>query len=470
MLGTTTDCAECRDPGCPLANTLLACTSADGCARAACATGFGNCDTTSLDCEASFATGGTCLPSHRGTTGFATDYLYVSSTTIGTDGAFFLSGAFRGTLDFDPSDASDLHSAPALGTFITRFNADGSYAWTRGFPEPTIALGLALAPAAGGAVVAVSSFSGSVDLDPGPGVDQHVTGSDRQTPVIKLAADGALVWARTFEGTAERSFSSATGAAVDASDAVYLAGFFLSTVDFDPGPGTALRTTSSTQAGALVKLTPAGEFSWVQTVGGNEECGSSLTAVAVATDGTVWATGSACQAALFAAYAATGDARGLWRLPASESYSVGTALAAGANGSVYVGGAATGLVDLDPGPGVALRWTGDVLGGGFLLKLAPDASLLWSLALPGLGVAGLASTDDGGVLAVGQRRVAKLGPDGTPGWTFATENGDVEAVAAQGSRFVLAGAAGSRDSSDFDPGPGTQILDGSVRYLSRFDF
>jgi hypothetical protein len=88
-LGTAVNCAACGDPACTLANTLMACTSADQCGRAVCAAGFGNCKASSLDCETSFAAGGTCLPRYEGTTVFATDYTYTSSTAIGTDGSFF---------------------------------------------------------------------------------------------------------------------------------------------------------------------------------------------------------------------------------------------------------------------------------------------------------------------------------------------------------------------------------------------
>lgn len=48
--------------------------SADRCGRAVCEAGFGNCDVSSLDCDTSFAAGGTCLPHYLGTTALATGY------------------------------------------------------------------------------------------------------------------------------------------------------------------------------------------------------------------------------------------------------------------------------------------------------------------------------------------------------------------------------------------------------------
>jgi hypothetical protein len=489
-LGTAVNCAACGDPACTLPNTLMSCASADQCARAICAVGFGSCNGSSLDCETGFAAGGTCLPRHRGTTGFATDYTPGSWTAIATDGSFFLAGQFRGTVDFDPTGAHDVHSAvgPAdIAAFITKLNADGSYAWTRSFSDPGVALG-AVAGASGGAVVAVGVFSGSIDLDPGPGVDLHQSGTtpSNQGLVVKLAADGSFVWGRTFEGTPYRSYSSAVGVAVDASDAVYVSGIFDSDVDFDPGPGVALRTAPLVGDAMLVKLTAAGDFSWVQTIN-NRDCHTELWSVALATDGTVWSVGwtgmgPACDdlpdpggpgtQPLIAAYSAAGDARGVWELPPTQLPGYAFGVAAGPNGSMYVGGVASGLIDLDPGPGMALRWAGPTQSG-FVAKLAPDAGLLWAQVLPGISVNALAATGDGGVLIAGwgpNAVVAKLGPDGTAGWTFATggPSGSADAVAARGGSFVVAGS--SQGSGDFDPGPGRQILDGDIRFLSRFDF
>lgn len=496
-LGTDVDCAACGDPACTLTNTLTACASADHCTRAVCAVGFGNCNVSGLDCEASFSDGGTCLPRQRWTTGFATDYTYTSWTTIGTDGSFFLAGAFRGTLDFDPTGSHDMHSAAGpsdLASFITKLNADGSYAWTRSFPEPGVAFG-AVAAAADGAVVVVGVFNGSIDLDPGPGVDLHDSGAlqSDQALVVKLASDGSLVWGRTFAGTTYRSYSSAVGVAVDAADSVYVSGIFDSEVDFDPGSGMALRTAPLVGDAMLVKLTAAGDFSWVQTIN-NRDCHTELWSVAVATDGTIWSVGwtgmgPSCDdlpasgpgsQPLVAAYSAAGDARGVWEMPPSQSPAYALAVAAGPNGSVYVGGEAEGLIDLDPGPGVATRWVGPT-GSGFLAKLAPDASLLWAVGVPGISVNGIAGTADGGVLAAGNRPtaivnqgptavVAKLGPDGAPGWTFVTggPGGSADSIAVRGGSFAVAGF--SQGSGDFDPGPGTNILNGNIRFLSRFDF
>ncbi len=493
-LGTDVNCAACGDPVCPLANTMTTCTSVDGCAHSVCAAGFGNCKASSVDCETSFAAGGTCLPRYLGTTTFATDYVYTSQTAIGTDGSLFLVGTFRGTVDFDPTSAQDIHTAagPAdIAAFVTKLNADGSYVWTRSFPEPGVDFGR-VAATAGGGVVIVGVFSGEIDLNPGPGVDMHVAGPamfGQQTLILELDAQGSLVWGRTFQGqdTAPSPYSSPAAVAVDATGAVYVGGLFTGSVDFNPGAGTASRTADLSADAMLVKLTPSGDFAWVQTVD-DGDCHAEFWGLAVATDGTVWGvgdTGSAASCAhmtstqgvdeiLIALYGQDGSERGIRRLPQLHSIASGSAVAAGANGSVYVAGVASGVVDVDPGQSTSLLWTGSSGLGGFVIKLAADASLLWGVALPSVTVKALAFTADGGVLAVGQADravVAKLSADGIPAWTFATgsPSGSADSVAVRGSTFVVAGSSfGS--GGDFDPGAGTQILSGDIRFLSRFNF
>lgn len=221
----------------------------------------------------------------------------------------------------------------------------------------------------------------------------------------------------------------------------------------------------------------------------------------MATDGAVWAAGTigvhpACELQqssgpalqpIVAAYSVGGTERGTWRMPPLDSAGYGSSVVAGANGSVYVGGIAAGRIDLDPGPGVTMRWAGpsrddsNLYPSSFVVKLAPDASLVWAQTFPGVYLKGLAFAGDAGVLVAGRGPtaaavVAKLGPDGTSGWTFAIGGPDTAAdsVAARGNTFVVAGSnqiTGTEDGAgDFDPSAGTQILAGNLRFLSRFRF
>jgi hypothetical protein len=484
-LGTDANCEGCGDKACALANTVLTCPSANACTSAICAPGYGNCDSSTPDCEASFASGATCLPGHLGTAVFALPPVSAETVAVATDGSYFVAGSFSGSADFDPTPGQDIRTSdtPSVGNgFITKLNADGSYAWTRTFSSGANVIS-SLAAAAGGAVVATGRYVGAVDLDPGTGVDLHqmAAGSLGDAFVVKLDAAGSFVWGGTFAGTGVNSQVDARQVAVDGTDTVYVAGGFTSTVDFDPGPGTATSTGSQPiGTGMVVKLTAAGAFAWVQVVY-NGPCFSVLDSVAVGTDGAVWSVGSpdttsscplgpasAMGSALIVSYTGSGAARGMWFFGSGTASP--SSVAAGLDGSVYIGGLASGMADFDPGPGEAKRLS--LPGGGFILKLGSDAGFGWVQTLPDVSIYSVAGTSDGGVLASGTGAfLTKLNSDGTSGWTFVSGGSRTvpRAVSAGAASFALVGF-NQDGSSDFDPGAGLDIVSGTFAYLSRFSF
>ena len=75
------------------------------------------------------------------------------------------------------------------------------------------------------------------------------------------------MWGRTFPGTAFNTNGTGSGVAIDATGAVYVAGYFSGTVDFDPGTGTNSHTAPVDNSGFVVKLDSGGNFAWAQVLG-----------------------------------------------------------------------------------------------------------------------------------------------------------------------------------------------------------
>jgi hypothetical protein len=213
------------------------------------------------------------------------------------------------------------------------------------------------------------------------------------------------------------------------------------------------------------------------------DCLTTLKKIAIASDGALWtvglvATGPDCLQSpaltasndmLIAAFEPAGSLRGTWRVGGRQD-DEGAAVATGSGGTVYVSGTSADMIDLDPGPGVAMRFLGQG-SGGFILKLGSDARLLWAQTTLNTTLFSLASTDDGGVLGLGAV-VTKLNADGSDAWSFVSggDSTNPAGIAARGNTFAITGMAGLF-IADFDPGPGTDILSGSDRaYLSRFRF
>jgi hypothetical protein len=498
QLGNALNCAGCGDVACPLANTLLTCSSDTHCATAICAPGFANCDATTPDCETSFATGGFCLPTYLGTAPFATLANDVGTVAIGSDGSYFLGGEFSGTVDFDPTAGRDIQtSVDANDGYVTKLDAGGNYAWTRTFVGRGNARIAHLAAASGGAVVAVGQFDDTIDLDPGTGINLHQTVfiGNEEPIVVKLAADGSLVWGGTFAGSAAGANGGATGVAVDSADNVYVAGSFSGTIDFDPGPGSDVHAAIIT-AGMVVKLNGSGTLAWTRIID-NGFCTNALNAIAVAPDGSAWAAGTfanGCRLgsppdaggtfpnggsdSFVVAFEPNGDLRGTWTFGGAGDDSA-VAIAAGSNGSIYVGGSSQRNMDFDPGPAIARRWV--PIDGGYVSSLGSDGVFHWGQTFAAVPIVSLAATPDGVLVAGGANPfvfpspppgafLTKLKADGTAAWTLAAggSSTSAHAVAASGTGFALSGV--NSGSADFDPSAGVDIVFGDATFLSRYTF
>ncbi len=195
---------------------------------------------------------------------------YARDVEVDSQGNKYLVGSYRGSTDFNTIDGDDVKgvvTTPDL--FVTRINADGSYGWTSTFTgsgDEEAASSVALDGA--GNLYVCGHFRGTMDFDPGTGVVNRSSSGKRDMYLAKLSCDtGALVWLRTWHGG---NHISAHSVCVDANGDVLLTGYFEvgQTVDFDPGTGTANRTANGIMDVHVTKLTAAGDFVWVQTMGG----------------------------------------------------------------------------------------------------------------------------------------------------------------------------------------------------------
>ena len=165
-----------------------------------------------------------------------------SRAAVAPNGDLYVSGVFSGTVDFDPSPGtSTLTSNGGIDAYVSKFEADGTYVWTRviggvddeGINKPIIT-------AHGKEVYISGVMRGTVDFDPGSGVANRVSNGDADAYLAAYTTDGAYVSATTFGGSgAESGASIAFGV-----DSIYIAGFFNTTVDFDTGAGVDPRTSA----------------------------------------------------------------------------------------------------------------------------------------------------------------------------------------------------------------------------------
>ncbi|MGD2109187.1 MAG: hypothetical protein PVI86_07320 [Phycisphaerae bacterium] len=182
---------------------------------------------------------------------------------VDADGNVYASGTFRGTVDFDPSDGVDRHSVVGSvdNLFVTKYYADGSYAWTRTYD--TGSFGIAATPD-GGVLVGGPAW------------------------LTKLNADGSTAGA--YAPQSDSGGAAPNGLAVGEDGTIFVAGYYNETIDFDPGRGVDLRTSQGGDDVLVLKLHADLSYAWARTFGGprNDAC----KALALGADGAIYAAGS----------------------------------------------------------------------------------------------------------------------------------------------------------------------------------
>ncbi|MGD2061900.1 MAG: hypothetical protein PVF87_13595, partial [Acidimicrobiia bacterium] len=382
------------------------------------------------------------------------DTAWGQDVALDATGNIYVSGTFRGSVDFNPGGGPTVLTMQGTNTdsFVAKYAPSGSLIWARSWGDSGIrdvnARGVAVDT--DGNVIVSGGFRGEVDFDPGPGetlLSTPTPGFD--VYVLKFAPNGDFVWAKDAGGDA-----SDTGhdVAVDPMGNVYAIGYFAGTVDFDPDPVDVSEIESNAGIGdndAFVwKLDANGDYEWAHAYGSQYD-----------------------------------DDDGDWGIQTDEA------------GNVYASAHLADVVDFDPGPGEVLAGQPGSTRRVHVWKLDTDGGILWAHAteddgisgyaenhaigldsfgvyvtgrmfeqvdfLPGPGTHYLTSGDGGGRAAF----IWKLSLDGDFVWArnFGSDTNDVGlanvgfAVATDGAGGVYStGQFG--DETDFDPGPGVSLL------------
>ncbi|HYC27852.1 MAG TPA: LamG-like jellyroll fold domain-containing protein, partial [Chitinophagaceae bacterium] len=335
----------------------------------------------------------------------------------------YITGYFRNTADFDPgAGTATLTSNGQSGSdpgwsgeiFVAKYTENGSYIWAFSVGGPTISDdGQEIIVDNSGNVVITGFFNGNVDFDPSPSSTFNLNSTTEELFLAKYTSSGSFVWAKQMGGNVNDN-EAVRQLAVDNADNIYITGFFSSTADFDPGPGTAQLTASSVHEGFIASYTSTGNYSWAYQFGGtgfNQGWSVDVDGVngAVYIAGTLQGSNVRFTSssgittvltpgnndAFVAKYSLSGSLVFVKMLAGSGSEEAYDVSVSPLSNSFYVTGYFNSTVDFDPGAGTAnLTSVGgqDVFAGKYLL----DGSYAWAFRI------GSASNDFGfAIRAVG---------------------------------------------------------------------
>ncbi len=237
-----------------------------------------------------------------------------------------LVGILKSTVDLDPTDGVDEHTcAGGYGdAYISKFDSDGNFLWARSWGGEETDRGISIAVDNAGRIFVAGTFNGIVDFDPGNGLCIHISegndDDDSDIFISKFDSSGDHYWTNTLGSVGE---NFCTALRFDGNDQIYLAGTYVYTVDFAPGPDVVERTSPAHYGELFIaKYNLEGYLTWVIT--GN------------------------C----------------LW-VPRSSNFIFED------TGNFYISGWFSGVVDFDTGPVVNER-TANTYGDAFISIFSPD--------------------------------------------------------------------------------------------------
>ncbi|MEO7994280.1 MAG: hypothetical protein ABI743_07760, partial [bacterium] len=198
----------------------------------------------------------------------------VLEPTFRPNGNLAIAGYISTPTDFDPGPGTTLVDAGRrLAGYKAHFTSTGALveavAWTNVEPTDGAADAQGFREAADGAEWVIGSYSGAVDLDPGPGTALETV--DLFADHIYLshfASNDTLTWHGTFDNQgAANTGPYLDGMAVDSTGGLVVAGYVPNgqSADLDPAAGTSLVTGTTLYGEAFwTRLTPAGASDWVR--------------------------------------------------------------------------------------------------------------------------------------------------------------------------------------------------------------
>ncbi len=207
-------------------------------------------------------------------------FTQAKSIAVSKEGDIYITGIFKGTVDFNPGSGISLLTASldAEG-FVLKLTASGDFAWAKKLgngPGPGDYYGGSyperIVVGASGNIYYTGSFLDSIDFDPGPNEFLLVSegGYMRDAFVAKLTADGNFVWAKKMGAENEDDFGC--GIALDGSENVLLTGSFTGAANFNMDGGGFILTSSGNGAQQDIfvsKVDSAGKFIWAKQFKGS---------------------------------------------------------------------------------------------------------------------------------------------------------------------------------------------------------
>ncbi|MFN8393725.1 MAG: T9SS type A sorting domain-containing protein [Bacteroidia bacterium] len=286
------------------------------------------------------------------------------AVALDAQGNAIVVGIFQDTCDMDPGPNNlPMVSHGDNDAFIQKLNSFGDLVWATCIGSTGVDEAKGVDVDAAGNIYITGRFTGTVDFNPGNGTANTTSMGPNDIFVLKLTANGAYAWHRTWGST---SYNEGTAIQVDGSR-VTMTGYIKGTVDLNPTAGTQMVSTPANSDDIIVvTLDDQGNYIWGAAFGGVENDfayavnrnGFGGVVVTGTMQDTVdfepgtGVTNLVADPGVTSAFILNLDANGalVWaRQINTTDLASGYGIDVDADGDVYVAGACNGIIDFDPG-------------------------------------------------------------------------------------------------------------------------
>jgi type IX secretion system substrate protein len=189
-----------------------------------------------------------------------------SDIEIDSLGFIYLSGGFRGIIDFDPGQGVYNLDGKTFGSgFIAKFKPNSNLVWVKKFSGNSYAYVTKFAIDSKENIILCGDFSDTIDLDPGINSKIQISKGGNDSYICKLDNYGSFLWGYSYGGV---KYDQVWSLFVDQFDNCFVSGNFADTVVFNPNLQSD--TLIDNDGGDyLFKLSEFGNMSWAKKFEGS---------------------------------------------------------------------------------------------------------------------------------------------------------------------------------------------------------
>lgn len=326
--------------------------------------------------------------------GSAANSEYGQAIASDPSGNVYVTGAFTGVVDFDPSVGTTTLSSLS-GTqdiFLAKYDINGAFLWVKQIAGTNTEKPFDLVADASGTYLA-GIFMGTVDFNPNAGTNNITSlggGTDGDGFFAKYDVNGNLTWVDRIGSTGN---DRVIGIAVDASQNVYVSGFIGANADMDPGVPVVTFAVAGTYNAFFGKYSSTGAYTFAKQITGGYSEGDDIN---IDASGNIYLTGSYATSNDFDPSAGTANlstasltqldvflakytSAGLYTYAkqiGGIGVDIGFQVVPDALGNVYLGGVFSSSCDFDPTAATSTL-TSAGQGDLFVAKYDVSGNLTW---------------------------------------------------------------------------------------------